>query len=103
MNQLLTTLYLANSVIAFVAYLPQCIILWRMLSSGNVNKSVSLSTWVMWCWACSVTALYAFFNQDDLAFRMISFVNVIWCAATLILTAMVHHRTNQQMRHTNEQ
>ena len=74
-----------------------------MLRTGNVNKSVSLSTWVMWCWACSVTALYAFFNQDDFAFKMISFVNVIWCTATLVLTAMVHRRTNQQMRNGNEQ
>ena len=103
MNELLTTLYLGNSVIAFLAYMPQCITLWRMLKTGKVNKSVSLATWVMWSWACSVTALYAFFNQDDFAFKVISSVNVLWCTATLVLTAMVHHRTNQQMRHSNEQ
>ena len=98
MTDFITALYLSNSAIACIAYCPQCVTLWRMLKTGKVNKSVSLATWAMWSWACSVTALYAFLNQDDFAFRLISFVNVVFCIVTLVLTAMVHHRTNQLAR-----
>lgn len=99
MNELITTLYIGNAVIATAAYMPQCLNLWHMLKTDKVNASVSLLTWVMWSWACIVTAIYAFaIHSDDLAFLLISLINAVLCIVTLILTALVHRRTHQKMR-----
>lgn len=94
MNNIITFLYLCNAGVATFAYVPQCMSLWKMLKSGNVNKSVSLATWLMWSWACSVTFFYAFFvNGEDFAFMAISAVNVIFCLLTAWLTFLVHQRS----------
>ncbi len=96
MDTIITTLYIANSAVAFAAYLPQCWTLWRMLKTGKVNTSVSLLTWLMWSWACSVTALYAVtVNREDTAFMLISLINAVFCVITLLLTGCVHYRAHR--------
>lgn len=100
MNELITTLYIGNAIIATAAYTPQCWTLWHMLKTDKVNQSVSLLTWVMWSWACTITAIYAVVvHPDDLAFLLISVINAILCIVTVILTALVHHRSRQKMRY----
>lgn len=97
LEQSITALYLGNAAIAAIAYTPQCVTLWRMLKTDRVNKSVSLATWVMWLWACSVTCTYAFLvNQTDYAFQAIASVNVAFCFVTALLTFLVHRRYNKQ-------
>ena len=97
MEALITALYLANSVIACLAYLPQCLTLWRMLKTDTVNTSVSLTTWLLWAWACSVTLVYAWaIHPSDFAFLTISAVNAVFCLVTVGLTARVHIRARQQ-------
>jgi uncharacterized protein with PQ loop repeat len=99
MNELITTLYIGNAAIATIAYAPQCFTLWQMLKTDNVNTSVSLATWVLWSWACGVTALYAFtVNTSDWAFKTISVINAVFCVVTLVLTALVHSRYNKKSR-----
>lgn len=99
MDELITTLYLSNVVVASVAYGPQCLTLWRMLRTDRVNKSVSLLTWLLWSWACLVTLIYALVvSPDDWAFTAISFVNALFCAVTLALTVLVHLRANEKAR-----
>ena len=103
MNEIITFLYISNAAIATVAYAPQCFKLWHMLKTDAVNKSVSLLTWVLWCWACNVTLLYALFvNEKDWAFKIISVVNALFCVITLVLTARVHYRANQKIRRQND-
>ena len=97
LEQSVTALYLCNAGIAAIAYTPQCVTLWRMLKTNRVNKSVSLATWCMWLWACSVTFTYAFFvNQKDHAFQAIASVNVAFCFVTVLLTYLVHRRYDKQ-------
>ena len=97
MLETITFLYLCNALIATFAYAPQCWKLWVMLKTDEVDKSVSLATWAMWLWACSVTFIYAFVvNTDDFAFKAISTVNVLFCIVTVILTLLVHRRYNQK-------
>jgi len=99
MEALITAIYLANSVIACLAYLPQCMTLWRMLKTDAVNTSVSLTTWLLWSWACSVTLLYAWvMHRSDLAFLAISAVNEVFCLVTVWLTVRVHIRVHQKNR-----
>ena len=67
-----------------------------MLRTGKVNTSVSLLTWVMWSWACLVTALYAVtVNPHDMAFMLISIINAVFCVITLLLTGCVHYRAHR--------
>ena len=97
LEQSVTALYLCNAGIAAIAYTPQCVTLWRMLKTDRVNKSVSLATWCMWLWACSVTLTYAFLvHQNDLAFKAIAAVNVAFCFVTVVLTLLVHRRYDKQ-------
>ena len=97
MLTIITFLYLCNAGIAAIAYTPQCVGLWRMLKTDRVNKSVSLATWTMWLWACSVSCIYAFLvNESDHAFQAITSVNVVFCFITVLLTFLVHRRYNKQ-------
>ena len=99
MLEVITFLYLCNALIATFAYMPQCRKLWVMLKTDCVDKSVSLATWLMWLWACSVTFTYAFtVSTDDFAFKAISTVNVVLCFLTVILTVLVYRRHNQKSR-----
>ena len=92
-------LYIANTAIACIAYAPQCLTLWRMLKTDQVDKSVSLATWTMWAYACGVTLLYALTEKSgDWAFLSVSAVNALFCAVTVVLTFLVHRRYNQKNR-----
>lgn len=94
---LIKFLYICNSLIACIAYAPQCWTLWRMLKTDQVNKSVSLTTWAMWAYACSVTFFYALTAKaSDWAFLSVSTVNALFCVVTVVLTFLVHRRFNQK-------
>ncbi|MCG8382920.1 MAG: hypothetical protein MJA28_12015 [Gammaproteobacteria bacterium] len=104
MNEIITTLYIANAGIATIAYLPQCMTLWRMLKTDTVNTSVSLITWLLWAWACSVTLVYAWaIHPTDFAFVTISAVNAVFCLVTAWLTARVHVRARHQHKSQQQQ
>lgn len=97
MSETITFLYLCNALIASFAYTPQCWKLWVMLKTDCVDRSVSLATWLMWMWACSVTFIYAFVvSEDDLAFKAVSTVNVLLCLVTVVLTVLVYRRYNNK-------
>ena len=90
-------LYICNTAIACIAYAPQCWLLWRMLKTDQVDKSVSLATWAMWAYACGATLLYAFTKQaHDWAFVMVSTVNAFFSVVTFSLTFLVHRRYDRK-------
>jgi uncharacterized protein with PQ loop repeat len=55
LNQVLTTVYSANGLIAALVYLPQIRAIWNDASGA---KSISLVTWSVWATTSTVTFLY---------------------------------------------
>jgi uncharacterized protein with PQ loop repeat len=61
-NQVLTTVYSANGLLAALVYLPQIRAIWNDASGA---KSVSLLTWSVWATSSSVTLLYGWLVLHD--------------------------------------
>jgi hypothetical protein len=55
LNQVLTTVYSANGLLAALVYLPQIRAIWNDASGA---KSISLVTWSVWATTSTVTFLY---------------------------------------------
>jgi uncharacterized protein with PQ loop repeat len=62
LNQLLTTVYSANGLLAALVYWPQIRAIWNDASGA---KSISLVTWSVWATSSSVTLLYGWLVLHD--------------------------------------
>jgi hypothetical protein len=67
-------------------YAPQ---FWRVWSSPNGARDLSLTTWTLWCLANVVTVLYAALVARDWAFSAISAGSLAGC---LLVTAAAYCR-----------
>jgi hypothetical protein len=84
--QLLTVAYGACGVAVIASYAPQ---FWRVWSSPNGARDLSLTTWTLWCLANAVTVLYAALVTRDWAFVGVSGGSLVGC---LVVTGAVYYR-----------
>lgn len=95
LETLISGLYAANIFGCLVAYLPQAISLRKQLLTDRVDLSVSLPTWMLWCYCNSVTFLFSFIATDSWEFQLIASANFILSWLTLYLAWAVHRRYYQ--------
>jgi hypothetical protein len=86
----LTVAYGACGVAVVASYAPQ---FWRVWSSPNGARDLSLTTWTLWCLANVVTALYAALIARDWAFFGVSAGSLVGC---LFVTAAGYYRRRKQ-------
>jgi hypothetical protein len=84
--QALTVAYGACGVAVIASYAPQ---FWRVWSSGNGARDLSLTTWTLWCVASLVTVLYAGFVARDWAFFGVSAGSLVGC---VVVTGAAYYR-----------
>jgi len=94
-EQAISWLYAANIFGCLVAYLPQAMSLRKQLVTDQVDRSISLSTWVLWSYCNSVTFVFSFLATDSWEFQLIASANFVLSWLTLYLAWAVHRRYHQ--------
>ncbi|MFL0809109.1 MAG: hypothetical protein K6L76_01720 [Agarilytica sp.] len=94
-EQAISWLYAANIFGCLVAYLPQALSLRKQLATDQVDRSISLPTWVLWSYCNSVTFVFSFLATDSWEFQLIASANFVLSWITLYLAWAVHRRYHQ--------
>jgi uncharacterized protein with PQ loop repeat len=81
LNQVLTTVYSANGLLAALVYLPQIRAIWNDASGA---KSISLVTWSVWATTSTVTFLYGWQVLHDRPMMVASGVSASGTLAILV-------------------
>lgn len=117
-NEIILYLYFLVIPAAFLSYFPQQLILIDMIRGKRpVSRDISSAQLYLWTATNLIGVAHALFNVQDIAFITVSSANFLNNLITALLNTYVQklyrkkqrmtlttiHRTNQQMRHSNEQ
>jgi hypothetical protein len=75
-------LYLVTNATRLVTYLPQIVVVWRCTDGA---RSVSVLTWGSWVLSQATAVLYGALVLHDLAFVLISLINLVGCACVTVI------------------
>ncbi|MDZ4846350.1 MAG: hypothetical protein SH857_12455 [Chitinophagales bacterium] len=74
-------------IIGFIAYIPTIKDLYL-----HKKRSANRLSYVLWTLSTFIAMLYSFFVLNDFLFRLVSTLNFIACAITLLLVAMLSEK-----------